>query len=116
MLTVSLQNLRFYAHHGIFEEEKIAGTWFRINVKVQCEINQNIISLNQTVDYGAIFKIVQKAMQQPQDLLESLAQTMAGTIFATYPIVQSVSIQIIKEQAPIANLNGEVSIEWTQKR
>lgn len=70
-----------------------------------------ITALEQTIDYAALFKLVEKAMQEPVDLLETLAQKIAADIEALYPQAKEISIEIEKLNPPIDQFTGSVAVK-----
>jgi 7,8-dihydroneopterin aldolase/epimerase/oxygenase len=52
MVTVQLTDLRFFAHHGVFEGEKETGSEFEIQLKVKYEPpSPKFGSLQDVIDY-----------------------------------------------------------------
>lgn len=116
-MQIHLQNLQFFAHHGVHQEEKILGNWFTLNVWVDIEIpSPPKINLGDTVDYSQIFKIVQQQMQQPTELLENLVKEMATNILAQFLSIQKVQISIYKQNPPIQNFVGNVGVSYMLNR
>jgi dihydroneopterin aldolase len=67
--TIYLNNLRFHAYHGLFDEEKIIGNEFVVNVEIVL-LNEQIISdLNQSIDYSKVYEIIKDIMKTPTPLL-----------------------------------------------
>lgn len=116
-MQIHLQNLQFFAHHGLHKEEQILGNWFVVNIMADISLpsTQNV-SLEDTVDYSSIFKVVQQLMQQPTPLLENLVSQIAHQILAQFLLVQNVQISIYKQNPPIANFIGNVGVSYTLKR
>src|SRR5437016_517914 len=80
MLTINLNNLRFYSFHGLHEEERVLGNEYEVNVSISIEAKERIVSLEQTVNYVAVYKIIQQQMEKPNLLLEQVAHELAGQI------------------------------------
>lgn len=117
MLTIHLQNLQFYAFHGVFEEEKKSGAAYEVNVSVSHpEKNIPVLHLNETIDYTSVYELVKKAMQQPRELLETVATSLAADIFTTFGQAEKISITIIKKHPPIIAFEGSVAVTYTAER
>src|SRR5215469_3096807 len=102
MLTVQLSNLRFYAFHGVYEEESAIGSNYEVNVAVSYhEMEGHFESLRDVLNYEELYKIVQKRMNIPTLLLEEVAEGIITTIRQQYSYVTEVSVSIYKLQAPI---------------
>ena len=56
--TIQLVDILLHGYHGLFEEEKLVGNTFKINVTVVYEPSSfPITQLADTIDYGAVFSI-----------------------------------------------------------
>ena len=59
LLTISLNNVRFRAYHGVYPEERQKGNDFVVNMQVSYVPGAGtIISLDDTIDYAALFEII----------------------------------------------------------
>ena len=112
MITIQLKDLQFFSFHGVHEEEKILGNSFVVNASVSFEESQRIKTLEQTVNYVAVYQIIKKRMELPTDLLETLAQELAELIHAFDGRINSVSVNIEKKNPPIANMEGSISVHY----
>lgn len=108
---VALEDVRFFAYHGLFPEERILGNWFVLSVCVSKEAKSlTFDKLDQTFDYGQIYTICQEVMADPVDLLETVAQRIADRIKKTFNDMSRYEIQISKEQPPLGMLGGKSSV------
>jgi dihydroneopterin aldolase len=112
IFSILVDNCRFYAHHGLFEEESTVGAAFEVSVKADFEEIGPISNMNQTVNYVSIFEIVQKHFQTPRHLLETLAQEIAEEIHANDPRIFYIEITLKKLNPPIQNFTGTVGITY----
>ena len=88
LLTISLNNVRFRAYHGLHPEERQKGNDFVVNMQVNYVPKSGIIgSLEDTIDYADLFAIINSTMQHPVDLLETLVQTIAHGVHQKFPHV-----------------------------
>jgi dihydroneopterin aldolase len=108
--TIELRGLQFYSFHGLYEEEKKVGGEFVVDVfaKFPAE-DHSLNSINETVNYAALFAIVKEEMNEPRELLETIAQSIAEKVYAKYSVIKEVEIRIEKKKAPIVGLNGSVA-------
>lgn len=112
MFSILLDNCKFYAHHGLFEEESIVGAAFEVSVKADFEETAAITHMNQTVNYVGIFEIVQRHFQRPRQLLETLAQEITQEIHESDNRIQHIEITIKKLNPPIQNFTGTVGVTF----
>jgi len=111
--TIELRDLQFYSFHGLFEEEKKVGGEFVVDVWAKFPAEDHLLnSINETVNYAALFTIVKDEMDQPRELLETIAQSIAEKIYAKYSVIKEVEIRIEKKKAPIVGLHGSVAASY----
>lgn len=112
IFTISLQHVHFRAYHGLYPQERVEGNDFIINLAAKyTTANPQIVSLDDTVDYGALYGIVQEVMARPVDLLETVVQQIAQLILTQYPQVLEVRVSLEKTKPPIADFNGSAVVE-----
>lgn len=112
MFTIHLHHLKFFAYHGLYEEERKAGNNFEMDVDVVADIPGTITKLEQTVDYAEVYAVIAERMKQPTPLLETLVHDLAEKIHDYDNRVKSVSITIKKLSAPIKFFNGVVGVSY----
>ena len=74
---IKIRGLEIFANHGVFEEEKILGQKFIVNVDlVMSTRNAGLTDdLNKSVDYGAVCKLISEIMKDcNHNLIEAVAK------------------------------------------
>jgi 7,8-dihydroneopterin aldolase/epimerase/oxygenase len=94
MWYIQLNNVLMRAHHGVYDEEKILGTDFIVNIKVGFEAGY-INQMQQTIDYVLLYNIAETEMKQAKPLLEEVVSNIAKEIKAKI-IYNSLYISIQK--------------------
>lgn len=93
--TCKLENISFFAFHGLYpQEQKIGGT-FIVNVEVSrnSSLDETFEDLNKLYNYELLFQIAKKEMQQTQALIETVAKNIFEEINSTLkPEKLSVSV------------------------
>lgn len=116
LMTIELTGLRFHAFHGLYEEERIAGNEFVVNLYVSYFPNNEIVSeLSDTINYAVIYDLVKQKMQQRTDLLETIAMSLAEEIHQQFPGVKKVDISIVKLYPPIVSFTGNVGVRYQKE-
>jgi 7,8-dihydroneopterin aldolase/epimerase/oxygenase len=116
LLTISLSNVRFRAFHGVHPEERKKGNDFVVNMQVHyIPKSETIISLDDTIDYAILFEIINTTMQNPVDLLETIAQTIANNVHQQFPQVKKVTVAVEKLNPPIDKFSGTVGVKYTKE-
>ena len=115
MFTIHLNNCRFYAHHGLHEEEAVVGAGFEVSLFADFEEGGKITKMQQTIDYVQLFEVVKKHFERPRQLLETLAQEIVDDVYQADPRVVKVEIHLTKLNPPIANFTGSVGVSYTKR-
>lgn len=104
MLTIRLDNMRFYAFHGVLPWEKKAGNRFEVNVSLDIQddgIQWAKAGIKDTLDYGKPAEIVRKHMALSKDLLEEVAGLMVDDLLHLDARIARVRVEIRKMQPPL---------------
>ncbi|WP_368497395.1 2-amino-4-hydroxy-6-hydroxymethyldihydropteridine diphosphokinase [Herbiconiux sp. A18JL235] len=115
---LSLTGLEVFAHHGVFDFERENGQLFVVDVELWLDTAPAAAGddLSATVHYGELaVEIAAAVAADPVDLIETLAERVAGVVLAHRP-VQRVSVVVHKPDAPITVPFGDVSITIVRER
>ena len=115
MMTIHLKKLRFFAYHGVHEEESITGSDFVVDASVSFNDTGSVTHINDTVDYVKVYSIIAENMRQPHRLLESLAIKIAEDIHQADEKIKKINIRIFKKNAPLANFSGNLGISYSKE-
>lgn len=110
MFTIHLHKLLFHSFHGLFEEEKLLGNQFEVDVDIEVDGSEKITKIGQTVNYVAVYNCIKQRMELPTLLLETVAQDLIDAIHQMDKKISSVSITIKKTAPPIENFQGTVGV------
>lgn len=114
--TVRLDNLRLFAHHGVFPHEQNDGNEFIVNLSVEYSPIQEFSSsedeLDNTVSYVRLYDIVREEMRRPRKLLETVAKEIVTHIKHEFPYVERVECHIAKSIPPISGFIGSASVSY----
>ncbi|MGA1837711.1 dihydroneopterin aldolase [Herbiconiux sp. 11R-BC] len=113
---LTLTGLEVFAHHGVFDFERRQGQRFVIDVALRLDTQGAAAGddLAQTVHYGELAEeIVAAVASDPVDLIETLAERVAGVVL-THPPVAVVTVVVHKPDAPITVPFADVSITITR--
>lgn len=115
LFTISLNNVRFRAYHGLYPEERQKGNDFVVNMHVSFPpVSESVVSLEDTIDYAVLFEIINSTMQQPVDLLETLVQTITHRVARQFPQVKRIDICVEKLNPPIDKFSGSAEVRYTK--
>ncbi|MFP5041679.1 dihydroneopterin aldolase [Parasediminibacterium sp. JCM 36343] len=116
MLSIHLNNLTFFAYHGLYEEEKVLGNIFIVNATVSYHPSHQILDITDTIDYVSIYELIKQRMEMATPLLETVVMEMAQAILKNFPLAEEVSIELTKQKPPIPNFEGSVGVSFKLKR
>lgn len=72
----------------------------------------SILSLEDTIDYGTLFTIMNSIMQQPVDLLETLVQEIAQAVHQKFSQVKEITVSVEKINPPIDRFTGSAAVSY----
>ncbi|NJB86926.1 dihydroneopterin aldolase [Lewinella marina] len=113
MATIGLEDVRFHAPHGFFEEEHLMGNEFSIDVEVDTQVGEAATEddLGGTVNYATIYYLLQAEMKKPTRLLEALAFRMGNRILNQFDSVTAVRLKLRKLSPPLGGRVGAAFVE-----
>ena len=100
----------FFARHGALAEERTLGQKFLVDLELATDLSiaGNSDRLEDTVCYDAVYHCIKQVMEeQTFQLIERLAEVIAQTLLAQYPILNAVQLTVKKPSVPI---NG--CLDW----
>ncbi|HZL09293.1 MAG TPA: dihydroneopterin aldolase [Prolixibacteraceae bacterium] len=112
MALIEIEGMEFYAFHGHFEVEKVAGNRFLVNLKIEADYSKagRTDRLEDTLDYQKSYLAVKEEMAIPSDLLEHVAQRIINRIKSEFPEAQKVSVKVSKMNPPMGGQIRKVSV------
>ena len=112
MALIEIEGMEFYAFHGHFEVEKVAGNKFLVNLKIEADLSKAGLSdrLEDTLDYQKAYLAVKEEMAIPSDLLEHVCQRIIARINTEFPEAQKVTVKVSKINPPMGGQIEKVSV------
>lgn len=110
---IRIKNLKIFAHHGVYEEEKEHGQNFVVSAVLHTDFGRAGKSddIADAVDYGAVCLLMDAFMRENRfDLLEAVAERMAKEVLLTFPSVSRIELEVKKPNAPIPLRFDNVSV------
>jgi dihydroneopterin aldolase len=112
LYTINIRGIHVYAYHGCLPEEAIIGGDYVVNIALKGDFSKaaSADTLEDTVDYVDVYKIVKKEMGIRSKLIEPVALRIAENLKSTFPAVTSLTVEVIKKNPPIGGNVNEVSV------
>ncbi len=113
MDVIRLENMLFYGYHGVSDSEKELGGKFEVDLELFCSLKNagSSDSLKDTIDYEAVYKIVDTFTHQNKYfLIEALAENISATLLKEFPL-ERVIVRVRKPNAPVKGVLDFVEVE-----
>lgn len=110
---VGLEEMEFYAYHGVYAKEREQGGKYIVDVFVETNATKALVEddLLGTINYELIFDATQKNMNTPVNLIEHLAKKILDDLRLFIPKENKIRLKIRKIQPPLDGKVGASSIE-----
>ena len=117
-MNIVLNNLRIYAYHGAMPQETVVGDWYIINLRLNVSNEQATTtdSLDDTVNYAQVYKIVREEMATPSRLIEHVCGRIARRLLSDFDMIDAVEISMLKLNPPIGADCDGCGVELTLTR
>lgn len=110
---IKIENLKIYAYHGVFSEEKKQGQNFFINATLDVDVRKagQTDDLTSSTHYGEVALLLHRKMtEQSYDLIERAAEVCAEAVLLNFPLVRAITLELRKPEAPIPLTFESVSV------
>jgi dihydroneopterin aldolase len=116
MGSIEIEGMEFYAYHGHFEVEKVAGNRFLVNLKIEADCSKaaQTDKLEDTLDYQKAYLVVKEEMAVSSDLLEHVAYRIIERIKGQFSEAEKVTVKISKMNPPMGGQIEKVSITLSE--
>ena len=105
---IQIEGMEFYAYHGHFEEERIVGNDFVIDLTLETNLEPAAHSddIDDAVNYQEIYNLIKEEMKVKSALLENIADRIIEAIYIEFADqVEFVKVKVSKMNPP---LNGKI--------
>lgn len=112
---ITLTDLRIYARHGVSEQERRVGNWFRFDIVLHYDAAAAMRSddISQALNYAEVTETVRREAAIPSKLLERLAARIHRAVCDRFPQVTSGSVTVTKMRPPVPTLGGaSFTLSW----
>lgn len=101
--SIRLQDMRFYAYHGVMEQERRVGGEYLVSLQVEADLSGAVMSdaVADTVNYAELYDVVRQEMAQPSQLLEHVAGRIGQRVLDEFPQVTALTVRVTKCNPPM---------------
>lgn len=113
---VELEGMEFFARHGCFEEERIIGNRFIVNLRMEVNVEKPAESdaLSDALNYQQAYLLVKQEMEKPSNLLEHVAKRVIDTLYQEFAQLKKVTVKVSKMDPPVGGKVGSSSVTITK--
>lgn len=116
--TITLENMNFFAHLGVGEEERKTGVQIKVCVKLTALVHRGAFVDDDPFaapDYSEAYRRITQVVARPVKLLEKLAYEI-GTVLLQMQDVVAAEVEVTKPNPPVGadGLNASVSIRMAK--
>ena len=119
MEKIIIKGLKLYAYHGVNPEEKVDGQNFILDITatLNADTAKQSDNVDDTVSYAKIIKTVKAVFtEKSYDLIETAANKVGVSVMQAYPRLDSVTVLLMKPEAPVKADFEYVAVEETITR
>lgn len=100
---ILLENIIFYARHGVLPQETAVGNEYIVNLKIGIDLSAagESDNLDDTVSYAEIYEDVKEEMAIPSKLLEHVAYRIVRRLKGKYDKIETLEIKLSKRNPPM---------------
>ncbi len=110
---IHIEDMEFYAYHGHFKEEQIAGNKFLVNLDIQTDTDKPGMSddLEDALNYQEAYEIISKQMDINSFLLEHVANRIMDALYDKFKNrIQHAILKVTKLNPPVGGRVKSVSV------
>ena len=111
---IRIENLEFFANHGVYPEETRLGQKFMISLTMYTDTRRagRTDALESSTNYGEVSHFIVDFMAKHTcKLIEAAAEKLAEALLLTYPFLDGVELELKKPWAPVGLPLETVSVK-----
>jgi dihydroneopterin aldolase len=115
---IYLNGMEFYAYHGCFQEEQVAGNQFVVDLEIETDMSVASKSdqIEDALNYTSVYTLVQQEMAIRSHLLEHVSNRILAGLFVRFPQIQRAEVRISKCNPPMGGWLKSVAVSQQKNR
>lgn len=100
---IHLENILFFAHHGVSPQETVVGNEFSITLKLKVDFSTAAATdeIGDTISYADVYAALKEEMEIPSRLLEHVCGRMANRLFQEFASIEEIELKLSKRNPPM---------------
>jgi len=113
---IRIEQMEFYSFHGCFEEERIVGNRFLVDLEMVTDMNRACESdqIKDALNYQTAYDLVKAEMKIKSFLLEHIANRILDSLFNSFPQLDKATVKVSKLNPPMGGKIKSVSVELSR--
>jgi dihydroneopterin aldolase len=113
MALIAIEGMEFFAYHGVYEQERVNGGHYIVDVWMESDISKSAITdnINDTLNYEIVYNTSKEIMQKPINLIEKVCFDIHESLSNTFKNAQKIRVKVTKLNPPINGNVTKVSVE-----
>ena len=109
---IRIEQMEFYSYHGHYEEERIVGNRFLVDLTMEtdCGAAADSDRLQDALDYQKAYELVRDEMKEKSFLLENIARRILDTLFKNFDSLERAEVKVSKLNPPMGGKIRAVSV------
>ncbi len=115
---IEIEGMEFYAYHGHYEEERVVGNRFLLDLRIEadCDMAANSDRIKDALNYQTAYKIIKEQMFQKSHLLENIAMRILDALFNNMKGINKATIKVRKMNPPMGGQIKCVSVTMFREK
>lgn len=115
---IYLDDMHFYAYHGVMEQESLVGGEYSVSLAVEADLTEAVRTddVADTVNYATLYEIVKSEMAVSSKLLEHVAGRIGRRAMETFERITTLTIRVTKLNPPMGADCKGASVELIMTR
>jgi 7,8-dihydroneopterin aldolase/epimerase/oxygenase len=113
---IEIEGMEFYSYHGHYEEERIVGNRFLLDLRLEadCDIAAKSDNIRDAINYQVAYKIIREQMLEKSHLLENIAQRILDALYKNMKGIKKATIKVRKMNPPMGGQIKSVSVTMSK--
>lgn len=110
---ICLKGIRFHAMIGVMEQEQKVGNDIIVDLRIRypfCKA-MNTDEVDDTLNYAAVYDILEDEMRRPKKLLEAAAGSIVRRLLSVFTKIESIDLTMMKVNPPMRGSMDGAAVE-----
>ena len=115
---IEIEGMEFYAYHGHYEEERVVGNRFLLDLRIEayCDKAADSDQIKDALNYQTAYKIIKAQMVEKSHLLENIAKRILDALFNNMQGINKATIKVRKMNPPMGGQIKCVSLTMSREK